>query len=79
MINEKQRATLDFFLDQIRFLVTTNDIYSPTHQSDIENDLNSLVIHNLFTQEEINEMGKKMSDLLQFVRTIKDKDEEKAE
>lgn len=67
--NEKQIAILNYLSTQIEYWKKTNDINSPTHNGDMEEELWNL--DDILDERDKNEIVDSLSDLLYIVRTIK--------
>lgn len=66
---ERQQKVLDAIISQIRYWRDTNDIISPTHDSDIE-DCIWAELEGVITDREIHSLVKEIDKLLQFLRKV---------
>ena len=71
-VNKIQQYICDVICSQQNFWRHSNDITSPTHLGDIEEECNAQFI-NLLEEEEIKELEDKLTDLYWFVRKFDNK------
>jgi hypothetical protein len=69
--NDKQKKIIDLIKGQVSFWLSTNDISSPTHYCDIDQDCVGLTLENDLTEEQAEELAVKISDLFTFVKNLK--------
>jgi hypothetical protein len=53
--NEKQLKLIKEIKNQVYFWESTNDINSPTHRTDIENEMDAFYYNHVFDKEEYKE------------------------
>ena len=69
--NGKQIAACTFIEKNARYWQHTNDISSPTHQGDLNEEVKNVQFgEDILTDEEQKELANKMNDLLQFIRKL---------
>ena len=68
--NKIQSYICDVIYSQADFWKHSNDITSPTHLVDIEEECNAQFI-NLLNDEDIKELENKLTDLYWFIRKFK--------
>jgi hypothetical protein len=68
---EKQIQIIEFIKEQVYFWKTTNDILSPTHYCDIEEEAFKLWGDDVLTDEEHKELVELSENLYQFIRNLK--------
>jgi ribonucleotide reductase alpha subunit len=66
--NENQLKVLDYLSTQIEYWKKTNDISSPTHGGDMEEEFH--LIEDIVGEEDKNMIMESLSDLLSTVRRI---------
>ena len=69
---EKQKRLILLIEDQLSFWKNTNDINSPTHFCDIDEDINMYGMNNDdLSEEQSKELNLLLSELLTFIRKNK--------
>lgn len=71
--NRVQQHICDFIIEQIKWWRDSNDIYSPTHLSDLESRLDDIVEdEGWITESQARSLDAWMTDLLVEIRQIKE-------
>lgn len=66
---DKQQKVCDAIVSQIKYWRDTNDLFSPTHDCDIE-DCVWAALEGVITDREIHTLVKELDKILQFVRGV---------
>ena len=69
--NNIQQCLCDVIQGQQSFWKNSNDITSPTHLVDIEEECNAQ-LYDILSEEEIEELANKLQDLYWFIRKFDD-------
>ena len=67
----RQQKLIEEVQNQAHFWMNTNDLDSPTHYCDIEEETFKLEMDDLLTKEERKEFEDRLSDLLDFIKSKK--------
>lgn len=68
---ERQKKVCEAVINQISYWQNTNDITSPTHDSDIEDCLWA-ELEGIITAREIHNIERELEKLLQYIRKVED-------
>ena len=66
--NNKQKLICNIIKTQALFWLNTNDINSPTHGCDIEEEINNCVLFNELNDDEANELKEIILELYYFLK-----------
>ena len=64
----KQKYLCKLIIDTVRWMQTTNDLSSPTHSCDIDEQLSNAVLFEDITEEESIKLNNILHDILEFIR-----------
>ena len=67
---EKQKLICELIISHLNNWKSTNDLSSPTHQSDIDEEVNSLERHDEIDYRTSREIKSISYDLLAFIRGV---------
>lgn len=70
---DRQQKVCDAIISQIEYWRDTNDLFSPTHDSDIE-DCVWADLEGVITDREMHTLVKELDKILQFVRKVEHDD-----
>jgi len=66
--NNKQKLISNIIKTQALFWLNTNDINSPTHSCDVEEEINNHVLFNKLNDDEANELKEMILELYYFLK-----------
>ena len=64
-----QKAVIDAVIDQLQFWRSTNDIDSPTHYCDMDENY-AASLDDCLSEEEIEELTSETCNLFQFIKNL---------
>lgn len=70
--SEKQKKVISIIQSQLSFWENTNDINSPTHECDIDEEINLIkIFDDVFNEFEAENLKHELYDLYYYIRNIK--------
>lgn len=72
--NKKQKTLIEEFKKHISFWIDTNDIKSPTHRSDIDQELMNLEFSENIPQEKVDELRILLNNMLTLIQDCSTED-----
>jgi hypothetical protein len=67
----RQNKILEMISNQVHFWMNTNDIDSPTHYSDLEDDVQSLEYIDQLSKEDAKQLENMLGDIYDFIKKRK--------